>query len=460
MKWSRYNHLFRSTRRGWLLYNSAANAFVQIEDDVYPEILKIQCDPDAYDFGKDPGFYFQLRSNGILVQDRDEDIRRNLLKLTRLSNKYDTSHLLLTIAPTRACNFSCFYCYEHDREAVFMSDETAEKVVQFIKRLKTVRDLYIVWYGGEPLLCFDRICSLTARIQELALPFDSFLVTNGFLLDREKIEKLHDLKIGMVQVTIDGPETIHNKRRPLRGGGPTFATILQNLEQLFQKWDGRVNVRINIDEANRDHYHLIHDELVERYRQAYDGKRLWIYPGLVHDYPGTNPDIGCLISPEKEAEFTIEQYRKHGIDDLRTFPRRAFGGCTACRWNGFVIGPEGEIYKCWDDLGVAKRQIGSVRPGSTWNAAIVSDYMVAASYLDDPKCDECFFLPVCDGGCAQARLCNLLDGRNNDHCLKFKYHLEELLDIHFELKEKEGRTEGEAASSDTGGTESPGDKQT
>jgi uncharacterized protein len=459
MKWSRYNYLFRSTRRGWLLYNSAANAFVHIEDAVYPEILKIQSDPEAYDFGKDPALYFQLRNSGILVQDRDDDIQRNLLKLARLSNKYDTSHLLLTIAPTRACNFNCFYCYEQDREPVFMSDETADKVVEFTKRFKTAKDLCIIWYGGEPLLCFDRICSLTARIKELALPFEGLLVTNGFLLDVEKIEKLQDLKISTVQLTIDGPEATHNSRRPLRGGGPTFATIVRNLGQLLDGWSGKVNVRINIDEANRDQYHLIHDELIERYRKAYDGNRLWIYPGLVHDFPGANPDIGCLISPEKEAEFTIEQYRKYGIDDLRTFPRRSFGGCTACRRNGFVIGPEGEIYKCWDDLGVPERQIGSVQPGSMWNGAVLSDYMVAASYLDDPKCDECFFFPVCDGGCAQARLCNLLQGRNNDYCLKFKYHLEELLDIHFERKEKEPSPAVKAASSDPGGTESPGKRQ-
>jgi len=459
MKWSRYNRLFKSARHGWLLYNSAANAFLQIEDAVYPEILKIQQDPDGYNFDNDPGLYLQLRNTGVLVQERDDEINRNLLKLARLSNNYDNSHLLLTIAPTRSCNFSCPYCYEQDRKAVFMSDETAENVVLFIKRFKAVNKLSIVWYGGEPLLCFDRICSLTAKMQELSLPLDALLVTNGFLLDAEKIEKLRDLHIGMMQVTIDGPETTHNQRRPLRNGGPTFATILQNLRQALEKWDGKVMLRVNIDESNRDLYHFIHDELVSTLRRAYDDKRLWIYPGLVHDFGGTNPDLGCLITPQKEAEFTTEQYRRFGIEDLPAFPRRHYIGCTACRRNGFVIGPEGEIYKCWDDLGVAERQVGSIQPGGTWNPALISDYLVAASYLDDRDCEECFFLPVCSGGCPNARLRNLLEGRKNDPCLKFKYQLEELLEIHYELKKKRARTPGEAATSGPVGAETPSEKQ-
>jgi len=448
MKWSRYNRLFKSSKHGWLLYNSASNSFIKIDDTLYPEILRIQEDPNSFDFSKDPAFYFQLRTTGILVRERDDDTCRNLLKLGRLSNNYNTSHLLLTIAPTRACNFDCPYCYEKDRQPVFMSDETEDKVVEFIRRFQTVKRLSVTWYGGEPLLCFDRICTLTDKIQALSIPFDVLLVTNGFLLDAEKIEKLKDLRIGVIQITLDGPEKTHNSRRPLKGGGATFRTIFRNLETLFEKWHGKVLLRVNIDEVNRDDYHLIHEQLVEKLPKAYQEKRLSIYPGLVHDFAGTNPDIGCLITPDKEAEFTIEQYSRHGIEDLKTFPGRYYAGCTACRRNGFVIGPEGELYKCWDDIGIKEREIGSVWPGGTWNAALTSDYLVASSYLDDPECLDCFFFPVCDGGCAHARLRNLLDGRQNQLCLKFKNHLQELLEIHYELKEKRADEKTDGQSSD------------
>ena len=54
MKWSRYSLLFESRRNGWLLYNSASNAFLQIEDKAVPVIQQIQEDPSSFDFSKDP----------------------------------------------------------------------------------------------------------------------------------------------------------------------------------------------------------------------------------------------------------------------------------------------------------------------------------------------------------------------------------------------------------------------
>ena len=125
---------------------------------------------------------------------------------------------MLTIALTRACNFNCVYCYEHDRKPIYMSDEVARDLIDFIKRFPALARLSITWYGGEPLLCFDRICSLTDKIKELDIAFTAMLVTNGYLLNEETSSKLTDLKIETVQVTVDGREPIHNKRRPLKSG--------------------------------------------------------------------------------------------------------------------------------------------------------------------------------------------------------------------------------------------------
>ena len=39
----------------------------------------------------------------------------------------------------------------------------------------------------------------------------------------------HSIKI--VQITIDGVEEVHNKRRPLKNGGKTFTQIINNIKQ-------------------------------------------------------------------------------------------------------------------------------------------------------------------------------------------------------------------------------------
>lgn len=37
--------------------------------------------------------------------------------------------------------------------------------------------------------------------------------------------------------------------------------------------------------------------------------------------------------------------------------------CTATSLYGYVIGPKGEIYKCWEDVGIKEKEIGSVLDG-------------------------------------------------------------------------------------------------
>jgi uncharacterized protein len=434
MQWSKYNYLFNSKKHGWLLYNSASNTFAHIEDDLYPEILKIQSNPKAYDFGQDLGLYFQLRENGILVEERGDDIFRNMLKMYRLQNNYDTSYLMLTIAPTRACNFDCVYCYEHDREPIFMSDETELAIIDFIKRYKNLTRLALSWYGGEPLLCFDRLCSLTTKIQALNIPFNAQLITNGYLLNEAIISKLPDLKIDTIQITIDGEETTHNQRRPLKNGGATFQTILRNLDALLPKWEGTLALRVNIDHTNQAGYHLTYQELKKRFEPFNTKGRIFIHPGIVHNNNANHPDISCLIDRDEEAVFTIEQYAQYGIKDLKAFPGRAYAGCIACRRNGFVIGPEGELYKCWDDIGIAERRVGAIQKGVTWNMALIADYMVGSTYLDDPECLTCFYLPVCDGGCPHMRVTNYLGQTEHNVCSKFKHYLEDLLEIYYEQK--------------------------
>lgn len=436
MKWSQYNYLFESKKHGWLLYNSASNTFAQIDDALYPEIIHIQKNPNEYDFGSDPGLYFQLRNAGILVEDRGDQIFQNLLKMQRLQNNYDNGVLLLTIAPTRACNFDCGYCYEQERKPIYMSEDTENELFAFIKRYKRLTRLFLTWYGGEPLLCFSRICSLTEKITSLEVPFGAMMVTNGYLLNAPVISKLSDLKIHTLQITIDGREPVHNQRRPLKDGGATFQTIMKNIEALFQQWEGSLLLRVNIDHKNKSEYHLIHQELREKFSDAYQKGHLTIYPGIVHDFNKSHPDVSCLIDRDEEALFTMQEYYTHGLDDLRTFPGRSYTGCTACRKNGFVVGPEGELYKCWDDLGIEARQVGSIKKKRTWNAALIADYMVGASYLDDPECQKCFYLPVCDGGCPNVRLRNYVENQQQNVCSKFKNHLEDLLEIFYEQKEK------------------------
>ena len=58
-------------------------------------------------------------------------------------------------------------------------------------------------------------------------------VTNGYTLE-EYIPVLKSGKIREIQVTLDGTETIHNKRRFLKSGAGTFDKIVRGIDRCLE----------------------------------------------------------------------------------------------------------------------------------------------------------------------------------------------------------------------------------
>ena len=433
MKWSRYSHLFLSKRNGWLLYNSAANSFLKIEDGQEDTIREICEDPDRYDFSASPQMYIQLRTAGHLVQDGQDEDLYNILKMRRLTARYASDTLLLTVAITRACNFDCSYCFEGNRTGKPMSEEVADKLVAFIKRHKKPKR-FITWYGGEPLLAFDRILSIDEKLKAEDLPYQAMMVTNGYLLEERVIRELNRLNIHLIQITLDGKRETHDARRYLKNGGKTYDRIFSNLESLMASdYQGNVQVRVNVDGRNADEFMEVYRAIKGKFPEDF-GKRISVYPGFVTG--ASHPDASCFFGSDAKGRFVAEVNEKYGIAPLSLFPGKPPGGCTLTNRNSYVVGPDGELYKCWNDVGMEHLVVGHIDSMTDWNMPLVAKGMVAASYLDAPECRKCFYFPICDGGCHKMRLENITEGAKNDVCTYFKHHLDELLELHYEQKNR------------------------
>lgn len=431
MKWSRYSRLFQSKRNGWLLYNSASNSFLKLEDSQADTIRQIMEHADTYDFSGDPQTYILLRSCGFLVEDSHDEDLYNILKMKRLTTNYAGNTLLLTIAITRACNFDCSYCYEGNRSGLPMSEEVEEKLIAFIRRFKT-QNLGITWYGGEPLLAFEQIQSIDRKLKEMGKTYSASMITNGYLLRENVISRLNDLNIDFIQITLDGNKNTHDQRRYLKNRKGTFDTILQNLDALMASdYKGVVRIRVNVDSRNEDEFIDVFELIKNRYPDDY-GNRIAIYPGFVKG--DEHPDVSCFFDSWDKGEFIAKTMRKHEVKALSIYPQKPPVGCTLTKRNAYVVGPDGELYKCWDDIGEESLVVGHIDSFTDWNMPLIAEGMVAASYLDSQECKECFYFPVCDGGCHKARMKNLHDCKCRDVCSYFKDHLEELLELHYEEK--------------------------
>jgi uncharacterized protein len=303
-------------------------------------------------------------------------------------------------------------------------------------------NLAITWYGGEPLLAFDRIRYIDEQIKKLERPYSAFLVTNAYLLNEKIIPHLNDLNISLIQVTLDGKRETHDNRRYLIGKKPTFDHILDNLQKLMESnYKGNVHIRVNVDKRNEDDYIIVHNLIKERYKKFFPHK-IHVYPGFVKGEG--HPDVACFYDSAATGAFLAKIAKKYKINALNIFPKRAIAGCTLTKRNAYVVGPDGELYKCWDDIGIPEMVVGHIDSFTNWNMPLIAEGMVACSYLDAPECKECFYFPVCDGGCHKMRQRNLHDDKNRDVCSYFKYHLEELLELHFEQKQESIKLHEEA----------------
>ena len=100
------------------------------------------------------------------------------------------------------------------------------------------KNIHISWYGGEPLLAKDAVWDLSKQFLKSCETFGAYysatIITNGYLIDDETVENFLKYKIVKVQITIDGPPDIHNKRRKLKNDSkPTFDVILKNVKKFL-----------------------------------------------------------------------------------------------------------------------------------------------------------------------------------------------------------------------------------
>jgi len=109
-----------------------------------------------------------------------------------------TDHPLLAhIIPIRRCNLACTYCNEFDD---FSQPVPTETMFQRVDKLAELGTSVITISGGEPLL-HPELDAIISRIRKNGTI--SGLITNGYLLVAERIQRLNQAGLEWLQISID-----------------------------------------------------------------------------------------------------------------------------------------------------------------------------------------------------------------------------------------------------------------
>jgi len=459
MNVSKYNFIIENKAySNWLLYNSFRNSFLEVDYSVKRSLNLLNSNSDnnaISDYEKEI-----LEENGFIIEDGFDELRYAKLRDEEVYNRLiNRSNIVLTICPTYKCNLSCTYCFVHSDKQLtnfnYMNAEVQENVVklyhqyclkyQSLHNLDNVEQDKITWYGGEPLLNINIINNVQNKINNIAKKFNRrikrSIVTNGILLDRDNQKILKSNEIKLIQVTIDGPESIHNKRRFYpEFPDKSFNAIMTNLADLDDYFN--LIIRINVDKENSDYLRPLVDEL-EKWKIWPYRKKTKIILGPVLDCHKKKLNIfnyrefGSVyrefrklqvlyynsINPDSKAKFTLE------------FPSCLTNNrCTeSFHKNGWIVGPAGDIYTCWENIGRKQNCVGSLNTLlAKGNLKESEKLRIPSNYREKFGCYRCKLFPICELNCMGEYW--RTNKFNKNMCSKWKFTLTDTLLFNYNLQ--------------------------
>jgi radical SAM protein with 4Fe4S-binding SPASM domain len=152
------------------------------------------------------------------------------------------------------CNLSCKHCYQKAKKSEELSfQEICQTIDAADAMVRDWSELYDIKFspsfnitGGEPFLRAN-FFEILEKMAETC--FDLYILSNGTIITEQKAQKLADLGVKGVQVSLEGPERIHET---IRGSG-SFASAFAGI-QILIKHGVKVSLNATLSQLNMPYF--------------------------------------------------------------------------------------------------------------------------------------------------------------------------------------------------------------
>jgi MoaA/NifB/PqqE/SkfB family radical SAM enzyme len=240
-----------------------------------------------------------MSDSGFLRRRRIARIKRRMreIKVLLKGAMYTDHPVLVHLIPTRRCNLSCTYCNEFDD---FSKPVPAETMRQRIDQLAALGTSVITMSGGEPML-HPELDNLISHVRSRKMV--AGVITNGYLLTADRIQKLNRAGLDHMQISIDNvmPDEVSKKS-------------LKVLDKKLQLLAEHAEFHVNINSVLGGGIHNPDDALVVGKRAIELGFTSTV--GIIHDGDGQLRPIG---EKEREVFLALKQLEKSHYSQVNYF---------------------------------------------------------------------------------------------------------------------------------------------
>lgn len=360
-----------------------------------------------------------LRAAAFVVESDDQDRALESRALAEYLADAAQTPTQLVVVPSFGCNLACTYCYQEvfDPSArALIAPEVIDAFFGYVDARHGGEEPrpYVTLFGGEPLrdtpAHHDRIGRFLGGVVRRGL--ELAVVTNGYDL-QAFLPALAAGPVKEVQVTLDGPEDVHDARRPHGGGGGTFARVVAGIDGLVAAGIP-VNLRVVADRRNLPALPALAELAAAKGWLDLPASRFKTQVGRNYEL------FGCASRQRREDLFDrvelwaryvelseahpilrrFHRPRFHGIGHLAEtgeLPAPNFDACPATK-KEWAFGPDGRVYGCTATVGHPAHVLGRFHPELVRDEAAIAAWRTRST-LTIPRCQGCALAPVCGGGC-------------------------------------------------------------